>query len=91
MNKKANTVLFVLGATVANVIVMIVVFVALLVPFVRFLSPALSAGVNQAVVFVIFIAAIVITYFVYHKAVKYLSEKIDMDQYFHPIFSRKKQ
>lgn len=91
MNKKANTLLFVLGATVVNVIVMVGVFIALLVPYVRFASPALPATVNQLSVFVLFLASIAITYFVYHRAVKYMASKIDMEHYFHPIFNRKKK
>ena len=91
MNKKANTALFVLGATVFNVLIMIVIFVVLFVVFGRFIAPALPAQVNQILVLVIFIGSIVGTYFIYHRVVKYLSNKIDMEQYFDPIFKRKKQ
>lgn len=91
MNKKANTALFVLGATVVNVLIMIIIFVVLFVLFGRFVAPALPAQVNQILVLVIFIASIVVTYFIYHRLVKYLSSKFDMEQYFDPIFKRRQQ
>ncbi len=91
MNKKANTLLFVLGATIANVIVMMVIFLVLFVLFGRFVAPHLSPQMNQIIMLVLFIAAIVLTYVIYHRAVKYLTTKIDMDKYFDPIFRPRKR
>ena len=44
MNKKLNTVLFILGATLFNIVVMIILFFVLMVIFARFLAPALPPG-----------------------------------------------
>lgn len=88
MNKKANTVLFILGATVVNVLIMIVIFLALFVVFGRFIEPNLPPQVNQIVMLLLFIGSIVATYFLYHKLVKWLSDKYDLDKYFDPIFRR---
>jgi membrane protein YdbS with pleckstrin-like domain len=90
MNKKANTLLFVLGATVVNVIVMMLIFLILFVLFARFLAPGLSPQIQQVVMLVIFVGSIVATYFIYHRAMKWLSQKYDMEKYFDPIFRRKR-
>lgn len=86
MNKKANTVLFVLGATVVNVIIMMVIFLAVFVLYGKFLAPAIPDQVDQIMMIVIFIGSIVLTYFIYHRMIKYLTNKIDMEKYFDPIF-----
>ncbi len=91
MNKKANTILFVLGATVANVLVMIVVFLLLFVLFGRFLAPVLPSAADQIAVILIFVGSIVVTYFAYHRAIRALTNRIDMEKYFDPIFRRRKQ
>ena len=54
MNKKTNTVLFVLGATVVNIIMMIVLFV-LFVLFGRFLAPNIGEGIVPVFMLLIFI------------------------------------
>jgi len=91
MNKKVNTVLFILGATIVNVILMIVIFLALFVLFGRFLAPNLSAELNQIILLLLFVGSIVATYFIYHRLVKLLSEKFNMDNYFDPIFKSRKK
>jgi hypothetical protein len=90
MNKKVNTVLFIIGATVGNVIVMTVVFLVLFVLFGRFLAPHLPAAGDQIAVIIIFVGSIVATYFAYHRVIKLLTNRIDMEKYFDPIFRRKK-
>lgn len=89
MNKKANTILFVIAATVANLILMAVVFTALLVGVSFAFQSVLTPQIGTVVLGVVFVATILITYFIYHKSVKKLSEKYDFEQYFEPIFSRK--
>jgi membrane protein YdbS with pleckstrin-like domain len=88
MNKKVNTVLFILGATVANVLIMLVIFLVLFVIFGRLIAPSLPPQVNQIVMLLLFIGSIVATYFIYHRLVKWLSDKYDLDKYFDPIFRK---
>jgi hypothetical protein len=90
MNKKANTILFVLGATVVNVLVMIVIFLVLFILYGRFIAQAISPQVNQIIILVLFVGSIVATYFIYHRMVKWISAKWDMEKYFDPIFRRKR-
>ena len=91
MNKRVNTVLFVIGASVVNVIIMLILFLGLFVVFARFLAPSLSPGANQLIMVLIFVISIGATYFIYHRLVRWISTKIDMEKYFDPIFGRKKR
>ncbi|MFO8063829.1 MAG: hypothetical protein ACQETQ_02085 [Spirochaetota bacterium] len=89
MNKRLNTVLFILGATIANIILMMAVFLVLFVVFGRFVAPHISPNVGVYMLMGLFVASIVVTYFIYHWAVKKLSNKYDLESYFGPIFPRK--
>ncbi len=88
MNKRLNTVLFMIGATIANVVVMFVIFLVLFFFFGRFLAPQLSPGINQILLLVIFVASMVSTYFLYHKLMRRFAEKHDLEKYFEPIFRK---
>jgi hypothetical protein len=87
MNKKVNTLLFVLGATVANVLITILVFLLLLVVCGRLLPPDVS---GRALPFV-FIGAIAASFFIYNKILKVVTNKVDMEKYFDPIFKAKRR
>jgi hypothetical protein len=91
MNKKANTILFVLAATVLNVLVMGIVFTLLLVVFSSIAPPTLSPEFGTLAVAMIFLATIIATYVLYHYSVKLLSRKVDLEQYFEPIFRTRKR
>lgn len=91
MNKKVNTVLFILGATVFNIIMMILILVLGLALISVFVGENLGAGAAQILFLLLFVASIAGAFFLYHRAVKLLSRKIDMEKYFHPIFTRFKK
>ena len=89
MNKKANTVLFILGATVFNLLTMAVLFI---VPLLLIIA-IFKDGIGDAfpiVSLVLFFGALVGSFFVYGFAMKKIQAKIDMDKYFDPIFKKKK-
>jgi hypothetical protein len=89
MNKKVNTALFIIGATVVNLIMMMIfIFVGL---FLVSLIPMENAnqGVATVAVILVFFGAIVGSFFVYHRLIKFISARVDMDKYFHPIFKKK--
>ncbi len=90
MGKKANTVLFILGATVGNLVTMMVVFFALLTVFSFALAPHVPPQSQQWVVLGLLIGSIAITYFIYYKLVRFLTRKYDLEQHFEPIFPKKK-
>lgn len=89
MNKRLNTVLFVIGATIGNIIVMILIFLVLFLVFGRFLAPLIPPNIGVYVLMVLFVASIVITYFIYHRIVRWMSNKYELEQYFGPIFPRR--
>jgi pilus assembly protein TadC len=86
MSKKSNTLLFILGATVFNILTTVVFLLVLLVLYARFLAPLLpddSAGWGFPV---IFIGAFALSFVFYRIILKRLMKKIDMEKYFDPIF-----
>ncbi len=91
MNKKINTALFVLGATVFNIIVMVLLLGLGLALISVFAGENISAGAAQILFLLLFVASIAGAFFIYHQVVKQLSNKIDMEKYFHPIFTRHKK
>lgn len=90
MNKKANTVLFLLGATVFNLLIMFLLIVLFLVLISALFRDSLNPNVFSVLMIVIFIGSIAASFFIYGRLVKWLSRKIDMEKYFLPLFRRKK-
>jgi hypothetical protein len=82
MNKKVNTLLFVLGATVFNILITIILFIALFFLCAKLLPPNIAGG---ALPF-LFIVSLVASFFVYNAVLKSITSKINMDKYFDPIF-----
>jgi hypothetical protein len=88
MNKKVNTVLFILGATLFNVIVAVVSFLVLLLLYAKFLLPKIPQAGYSWAFSLIFIAAIAISILVYRAVLKHFLNKINVEQYFDPLFVR---
>ncbi len=88
MNKKTNTVLFVLGATVFNLLLMAILFFVPLVLLSLVFGEKL-AGVFGVLSIVLFFAALVGSFFVYGWVMKRISARVDMDRYFEPIFKKR--
>jgi len=90
MNKKLNTVFFILGATLFNVLTAILGFLLLSFIYIRFIFNSSVPEQNNTWAFTfIFIAAIVISFIVYRTLLKYLMKKIDVEKYFDPLFVRR--
>jgi len=89
MNKKANTLLFILGATVFNVLTAIISFVLLTLLYVRFLMELIPESGRSWGFALIFISSIAISFLVYRAVLKFLLTKIQVEKYFDPIFARK--
>ena len=90
MNKKANTVLFVLGATVFNLLIMFILIVVFLVLISVVFRDSLGPNLISVLMIVVFVGSIAASFFIYSRVVKWLDRKIDMDKYFIPLFRRKK-
>lgn len=87
MNKKLNTALFIIGASILNVVLMVILMAAGLA-FISLIIPDNISPTLASVLFIlVFLLSIAGSFFAYHKGIKLLANKIDMDKYFHPIFS----
>ena len=84
MNKKLNTLFFVLIATVFNVLVTILAFVALMLAA-GYLLDAFSLGSPGWVFPAAFISSIVISFIVYRLILNAIVRKIKFEDYFDPI------
>jgi len=89
MNKKVNTLLFVLGATIFNVIVAVIFFILFTVLFSMFIIPHIPESAQIWGVSLVFLAAIAASFIIYRFVLKFLMAKIDMEKYFDPIFGKK--
>jgi membrane protein YdbS with pleckstrin-like domain len=89
MDKRVNSILFILAATVVNIVLMIVLFLVAFLVFARFLAPHLPPGVSRALLLVLFIGSIVGTFLIYHRLMKWATRKYEMEKYFAPLFGRK--
>jgi membrane protein implicated in regulation of membrane protease activity len=90
MSKKTNTLWFILGATVFNVLTTIICFVALFVIFFRLIAPSLPEEALSWSIPVIFIGSIALSFVLYRLILKKLMKKIDPEKYFDPIFGRRR-
>ena len=88
MNKKLNTVLFILGATVVNILTMLILIVAG-IWLIGQLPVETQENIGQVLFILVFLIAIAGSFFTYNRLIKYISNKIDMDKYFHPIFRQR--
>jgi hypothetical protein len=86
MNKKANTFLFILAATVFNIVVTVGCFLVLLLLFVKFFTSALPENAAVWALPVIFLVSIALSFVFYRIALKALMKRIDPDKYFSPLF-----
>jgi len=86
VNRKLNTLLFILGATVLNLLIMaLLLLLGLFVISMIFRNSEPGAGV-QIALFVVFALGIGGTFVVYNRVIRWVAGKVDMDKYFHPLF-----
>ena len=89
MSKKTNTLLFILGGTVFNILTTLICFFIFLALYSRFIYPAVPESSASWALPAVFVLAIVASFFVYRQAVKMVTKKVDMEKYFDPIFGRR--
>jgi len=91
VNKKLNTTLFIIGATIVNIVIMGVLFFTGFFIASRLLPEDVSPNTVLIIFMLIFIGSILGSFFLYHRLVRMISSRIDMEKYFHPIFKQKKK
>jgi hypothetical protein len=89
MNKRTNTLLFILGATVFNILLYIICFLLLLVIYARFVG-LLPESAQQWGIVVILILPIVLSFILYRVILKVILKKVDMEKYFAPLFGARR-
>ena len=90
MNKNLKLGLFLLGATVFNVVLMFVFIIAIFLIASRLMGDSPNPVVFQIILFVGFIASIVLTFLIYGKVMKWLQAKYNLEQHFPQLFKKKK-
>jgi hypothetical protein len=91
MNKKVNTLLFVIGASVLNIVLIIIFFILLLALIGALLPETTAPATAQLLMLGAFVLSIALSYGIYGLLIKYISKRIEMEKYFHPIFGKKKR
>jgi hypothetical protein len=90
VNKKANTLLFILGATLFNIVITILCFMGLILLYARFLAPLIPESGRAWGFPLVFIAAIALSFLIYRLVLNVLMKKIQVEKYFDPVFGRRK-
>jgi hypothetical protein len=91
MNKKLNTVLFIIGGTVFNILITIISFLVFLLIYCNFLYGRISENAVSWLLPLFFAASIAASFFVYRLVIKILMKKIDMEKYFNLLFVSRKR
>ena len=86
VNRKLNSLLFIIGATALNLVIMVSLFAILALIYGRFLASNFDQEASQIIIVLIFFLSVAGSYFFYHFFVKWLSHRVDMEKYFDPIF-----
>ena len=89
MGKKTNTLLFILGGTVFNILVTVLCCLFFLFIYSRLFFPHLPESSMAWALPVIFVVSIVLSFLIYQLAIKIIIRKVDMEKYFDPIFGRR--
>lgn len=90
MNKNLKLALFLLGATVFNIVLMFAFIIAIFLVASRLMGNNPNPVVFQIVLLVGFIASIVVTFLIYGKVMKWLQAKYNLEQHFPQLFKKRK-
>jgi hypothetical protein len=93
MNKKLNTVYFLLGATVLNLLILVLLALVLGISL-GFIYQKLgvdSQGLSLLAVLIILFGSIAGTFFLYSRIIKWVVKKWNLDNYIEPIFRTKRR
>ncbi|HHU88709.1 MAG: leader peptide processing enzyme [Sphaerochaetaceae bacterium] len=88
MGKKVNTFLFVIGATLFNIVLTVALFLLFLVIAVRLLN--VGEGAIPIVMGLISLLSIGGSFLIYGFIVQRLNKRFDMEKYLAPIFGNKR-
>jgi hypothetical protein len=86
MNKKVNTLLFILCATLFNILIALISFIVFTLLYIRFLMMMLPESSRSWGFTSIFLLSIGVSFLVYRVVLKYFLNKIEIEKYFDPLF-----
>jgi hypothetical protein len=89
MNKNLKLGLFLLGATVFNIVLMFAFIIVIFLIASRLMGDSPNPVVFQIILFVGFIGSIVLTFLIYGKVMKWLQAKYNLEQHFPQLFRKK--
>lgn len=89
MSKRTNTILFMLGATVVNIVLMLVILLGCLALIARFVD--LESPLVFLYVILTFLVAIGGSFWAYARIIKWANNKYDLESRLGPIFTRKRK
>jgi hypothetical protein len=85
MSRKTNTLLFMLIATAANILLTIVSFLLLYLPYALLLAPRLPPSSVLWILALLFLAALVISFLVYQALLKLFVRKVNVGKHFESL------
>ena len=86
--KKSNTAIFMVIATVINIVLMTVFMLIGYILLVRFANPD-KPEAGQIWLIVIFIGSIILAWFVYSRMIKWYTKRVDVNEKFAPLITPK--
>ena len=86
--KKRNTAIFMVIATVINIVLMTVFMLIGYILLVRFANPD-KPEAGQIWLIVIFIGSIILAWFVYSRMIKWYTKRVDVNEKFAPLITPK--
>ncbi len=89
MNKKLNTALFMIGATIFNLVLLFVLILLAMLAITALFRDRISPSLMSILLIVVFLAAMVGSFLIYNQLVKFIARKVDMEKYFLPLFKRR--
>jgi len=90
MNKKLNTLLFLIVGTIVNIIVMLLLLVGFLYLIGNIFTSETSDAVITSVTLTAVMLSVVGSYFIYSKLVKFVNKKWNLEQWIEPLFRKKR-
>ncbi len=90
MSSTSKMILFLLAATVFNIGLMVVFVVVIIIAAGLILGQNPNPVVFQVILFIGFIASIVLTFLIYGKVMKWVQAKYDLEKHIPQLFKRKK-
>jgi hypothetical protein len=85
MKKKANTLLFILIATVANIALTLISFLIFYLLYAVLIAPRLPPDSVIWCLALLFLIALIVSFIVYQALLKLFMKKVDVKKYFDPI------